>query len=124
MTEKLVYIASKYNDKTAGAKLRNTHISFDAARELYSKSNHQLVPYSPLWTHFLDERMDYMGDPPRDNPFWYAFDNVIIPKCDALIKLTKDGESTGADNEEILAKKLGIPVYYSINECILHEAHS
>jgi len=118
MTEKLVYIASKYNDKTAGAKLANTHISFDAARELYKKSNHQLVPYCPLWTHFLDERMDYLRDDPRSNEFWYAFDNVIVPKCDAMLKITKQGESTGADNEEILAKKLGIPVFYSVDEIV------
>lgn len=118
MNEKLIYIASQYNDKTSGDKLRNTHISLDAATELYEKSNHKLVPYPPLWTHYLDERMDYLKYPPRSNEYWYAFDNAIIPKCDGLIKLTKQGESKGADAEEVLAKSLGIPVFYSIEDCI------
>lgn len=114
----LVYIASKYNDNTAGAKLSNTHVSFDAAIELYKQSKHELVPYSPLWTHFLDERMDYLREPKMENADWYEFDNVIIPKCDKLLKLTALGVSKGADMEEVLAKKLGIPVYYSMAEII------
>lgn len=118
---KLIYIASKYNDPSHGQKLANTHKSFDAARILYEKSDHMLVPYSPLWTHFLDERMEYLGDPPKPNAYWYEFDNVIIPKCDGLLKLTKMGESKGADAEEILAKSLDIPVYYSMEQ-ILDEA--
>ena len=122
--EKLIYIASKYSDINSGAKLKNTHVSFDAAIELYEKSNHQLVPYPPLWTHFLDERMDYLGYPPRPNEYWYAFDNVIVPRCDSMIKLTKTGVSKGADAEEDLFKKLGKPVYYSIMDCCVHEAHS
>ncbi len=118
MNEKLAYVASKYHTDTAGGKLKNTHISIDAAIEVYEKSKHNIVPYPPLWTHFMDERMDYLGMTPRPNEYWYAFDNVIIPKCDLMVKLTKMGESKGADMEEVLAKKLGIPVFYSIDEMI------
>lgn len=117
----LVYIASKYNEKTTGAKLRNTHISIDAGIELYKKSNHKHIPHCPLLTHWIEERMDYNGEPPRENEFWYEYDNQIIPLCGALIKLTKPGESKGADMEEQLANKLEIPVYYSVDEFLESE---
>lgn len=115
---KLVYIASKYNAPFTGARLRNVHINFDAAAEMYMASHHELVPYSPLWTHFLDERMMYTDNTTRSNEYWYEFDNAIIPKMDALLKLTKPGESKGADMEEVLAHKLKIPVFYSIMEIL------
>jgi len=114
----LVYIASKYSAETSGERLRNTHISIDAADELYQKSGRKIVPYPPLWTHYMDERRDYLGKSKMENEEWYAYDNAIIPKCDAMIKLTAHGVSHGADEEEKLAIKLGIPVYYSIDECI------
>lgn len=60
--------------------------------------------------------MDYLGMPPRENEFWYAFDNLIIPKCDAVFKFSKDGESRGADAEEKLAKELGLILYHNFDE--------
>lgn len=114
----MVYIASKYHELTTGGRLRNVHKSFDAAKELYQRSEHNLVPYSPLWTHFLDERIMYTDSTTRSNEWWYAFDNSIIPKMDALLKLTKPGESKGADLEEQLANSLKIPVFYSIEEIL------
>jgi hypothetical protein len=39
-----------------------------------------------------------------------------LAKCDCLLRLP--GESKGADNEVFWAKKLGMPVYYSIQEAI------
>ena len=115
---KMVYIASKYNEPSSGARLQNTHINFDFAIELYTRSKHELVPYSPLWTHFLDERMQYLKMGERENEFWYEFDNAIIPKMDAMLKVTKWGESKGADAEEVLAEHLKIPVFYTMEQIL------
>lgn len=119
--EKLVYIAGKYYEKSIGARLFNTHKMIDAGIELYIKSNKKLVPYIPTWTHWMEERMDYLKYPERPNEFWYAFDDVFLPKCDALVKICDLGISKGADLEEKLAKKLNIPVYYSIKEILEKE---
>ena len=62
--------------------------------------------------------MDYLGYPKRPNSYWYDYDNLIIPICDGLLKISKDGESKGADAEEALAVKLGKPVYHSVEEVL------
>ena len=49
-----------------------------------------------------------------DYDFWLAYDMEWLKVCDCVLRL--DGESPGADKEDELAKKLGIPVYYSIGE--------
>lgn len=116
---KMVYIASKYNEPSSGARLRNTHIQLDMAANLYMSSHHELVPYAPTWTHYLDERMMYTDNTQRANEYWYEFDNAILPKMDAVLKLTKPGESKGADMEEVLAHKLGIPVFYTLGEILI-----
>jgi len=40
----------------------------------------------------------------------------IIPRCDALLRL--EGASKGADEDVRLAKELGIPVYYELEEIL------
>lgn len=118
INKKLIYIAGKYYEKSIGARLANTHKMIDIGIELYLKSEKKLVPYVPTWTHYMEERMDYRGYPERPNEFWYEFDNVILPKCDAILKICDRGISKGADLEEDLAKKLEIPVYYSLFDII------
>lgn len=115
---KIIYVAGKYFEVTYGARLANTHKMIDAGVELYEKSNHFLVPYVPTWTHWMEERMDYLRLPQRPNEWWYEFDNNFLPKCDAVLKISARGISKGADLEEDLAKKLGIPVFYSVDECL------
>jgi hypothetical protein len=46
----------------------------------------------------------------------YPVAHRLITKCDAILRLK--GESTGADNDVKVAKELGLPVYYSIEEII------
>ena len=118
MVKLLVYIAGKYWEKTIGARLANTHKMIDVGIELYKKSHCDLVPYIPTWTHWMEERMDYNGEPKKPNEWWYEFDNVFLPKCSALIKISERGNSKGADLEEDLAESLGIPVYFTVDECI------
>jgi hypothetical protein len=49
-------------------------------------------------------------------------DNEWVLRCDALLRLP--GESQGADAEVELAKKHGIPVFYSIEELTAAEIAS
>lgn len=115
----IVYLAYKYNAPSDGERLRNTDYVIDKAIEIYERSGHKMYPHIPHLTHYIEKRMDYLGYPARPNEYWYDFDNLILPKCDILLKLSKDGESKGADAEEQLAKSLGIPVVYSIVELLL-----
>jgi len=110
----IIYIAGKYYAKTAGERLKNTHKAIDWGVRVYTEKGH--YPVIPHTTHWVEERMDYNGYPDRTNEFWYAFDNFIIPRCDAIFKFSKDGESKGADAEEQLGKKLGLKIYHSFDE--------
>ena len=120
---KIVYVAGKYYEKTIGARLANTHICIDIAIELYEKSNKKLIPYVPVWTHWMEERMDYLRYPERPNEYWYAFDDNFMPKMDLFLKTCETGVSKGADAEEKLAKSLNIPVYYSLKEILERESN-
>ena len=114
----ITYVAGKYNAPNDGAKLYNTNQAIDKGIELYEGSKHQIYPLIPHFTHWMEKRMDYLHMPPRENFYWYQFDNLIIPKCDGLLKISKDGESKGADAEEALATKLGLPIYRTVDEVL------
>jgi len=114
----IIYVAGKYNASTDGGRLLNTHKAIDIAIALYEQSHHKIYPVVPHLTHWIEKRMDYLGMPPRENSYWYQFDNLIIPKCDGLLKISKDGESKGADAEEALAIKLDKPIYRTVDEVL------
>ncbi len=101
----IIYVAGRYNAPSSGDKLRNTHEAIDIGIELMKLGHYVIIPHL---THFIDERMDYNAEPPRPNEFWYKFDNLIIPKCDALFLRS---HSKGADMELELAKKLRLTIY-------------
>jgi len=109
----IIYIAGKYHAPTDGERLRNTNHAIDVGIKVYKMGHYPLIPHL---THWIEKRMDYNGEPPRENNYWYDFDNLIIPKCDALLKISRDGESKGADAEEKLAKRLGMPIFHSLKE--------
>jgi len=46
----------------------------------------------------------------------YPIAHRLITKCDAILRLK--GESSGADNDVKIARELGLPVYYHIEEII------
>jgi hypothetical protein len=46
----------------------------------------------------------------------YPVAHRLITKCDAILRI--EGESTGADNDVKIARELGLPVYYHIEEII------
>lgn len=106
----IIYIAGKYSAPTWGERTKNTHEAIDLGIHLIDLGHYPVIPHL---THFIDERMDYLGFPPRDAEYWYRFDNKIIPKCDALFLRS---HSKGADAELELAKSLGLKIYYSLTE--------
>lgn len=101
-----VYIAAPY---TKGDVAMNVRSVIEAADELVRLG---FAPYLPHLTHF------WHLVSPHPIEFWYANDNEWLPMCDALLRLP--GESHGADDEITLAQKLGIPVFYSIDN-LVHE---
>ena len=110
----IIYVAGKYNAPSDGARLKNTNKAIDMGIRIYKEKGH--YPHIPHLTHWIEKRMDYNGEPPRENDYWYVFDNMIIPKCDGLIRICKQGESKGADAEYELAKKLGIQIFETFED--------
>lgn len=98
-----IYIAAPY---TKGDVAINVNRVFKVADKLVAKGH---IPYIPHWTHF------WHLISPKDYSFWITYDETfIVHWAEALLRL--EGESCGADNEVSLARSLGIPVYYNIEE--------
>lgn len=95
-----VYIASPY---TLGDVAVNVKNQMDAADLLM---NAGLAPFVPLYSHF-----QHMAHP-RPYQDWIKLDNEWVLACDAVLRLP--GESTGADDEVVLASENQIPVFYTI----------
>jgi len=110
----IIYVAGKYNAPTDGARLKNTNKAIDMGIRIYTEKGH--YPVVPHLTHWIEKRMDYKGMPPRENEFWYDFDNIILPSCEGFIKICNDGESKGADLEEKLAKEKGLIIFDSFDD--------
>lgn len=68
------------------------------------------MPFAPLLGHYVDVHYRF------DCHWWLEYDLIWLRLCDCVLRL--DGESDGADREVEEAKKLGIPVYYSLSELI------
>ena len=99
-----IYIASPYLN---GDKEENVMRQINAWHALVVNG---YTPYAPLLGHYIDKHY------PFDCKWWLEFDLKWLEVCDAVLRL--DGESNGADKEVEHAKKLGIPVYYSLSEIV------
>lgn len=102
-----VYIASPY---TLGDPAINTRFQLRMWDVLHDIG---VVPIAPLWSHFQHLHS------PRPYGDWVAYDNEIITRCDACVRLTATDEasgyrqhvSSGADAEVRLFQSLGKPVF-------------
>lgn len=105
-----VYIASPY---TNGWMPTNVKRQFDISGKLMELG---YWPYVPLLTHFLELYTHY----PEHK--WLELDFVYLKTCNALLRIKPIDESgreissKGADQEESLARKEGIPVFYNIED--------
>lgn len=112
MFRPLVYVASPYS---TGDPCINTNFQLRIFDRLMDEG--YVWPYVPLWSHFQHTAF------PRPYEDWIEYDKVIIPKCQALLRLSAVGpggylvcESRGADGEVALADSLDIPVFYDISD--------
>jgi hypothetical protein len=64
----------------------------------------------PIWTKAGGKKV---GDDLYDK-ILHPTAGRLLQHCDAVLRLP--GKSSGADNDEKIARELGIPVYYDINE--------
>lgn len=115
MSKPWVYIASPY---TAGDQAQNVRFQLKVWNLLVD--NGRVTPIAPLWSHFQHLHQ------PRPYDSWVAYDNEIISRCDACLRLAAfdasngyhQHESRGADAEVALFKSLGRPVFFSIEEML------
>lgn len=102
-----VYIASPY---TQGDQATNTRFQMRIWDALFDVG---VIPIAPLWSHF-----QHLHNP-RPYREWVEYDNAIIERCDACLRLTATDETTGynqhasagADAEVRLFESLGKPVF-------------
>lgn len=101
-----VYVAGPISK---GDVFQNLRRGIDAGAELRKRG------FAPFVPHY-----DFLAYMYRDDVWNYetvlANDFDWISKCDAILRLP--GESAGADREEAHARKIGVPIYYSLEELV------
>jgi len=98
-----VYIASAY---TKGDVAINVRKVIEVADELVKLGHTPFIPHLTHFWHLIS---------PKEINFWYEYDNSFLDHwAECLLRL--DNESIGADKEVARARRLGIPVYYSIDD--------
>lgn len=95
-----IYIAGPYTKGDVAENVRNAVY----AGNLVAHRGH--MPFIPHLTHFWHMLI------PHEIDFWYAQDIEWLRVCDALLRI--EGESTGADREEEIAREMGIPIYTNV----------
>jgi hypothetical protein len=96
-----VYISAPYSN---GDIVTNIRRAIEAADKLARQGHTPYIPHLSLLWHLVS---------PKDYDFWLDYDmRFIMDWADCILRL--DGESKGADKEVELARKLYLPVYYSL----------
>lgn len=101
-----IYVAGPY---TRGDVMRNIRYAIEAGDELLQ---YGLVPFVPHLTGFWHIMF------PHEYGTWMEYDSEWLKSCDALLRI--DGDSDGADFEVRMAKKLGIPIFYSTSDVLTY----
>lgn len=86
----------------------NTRVACEAFQKLFDDG--RCVPFTALWGHFHIRFLSIGYDYDK----WLDWCFEMLEGCQALLRLP--GESSGADREVAIAKQLGIPVFYSVEE--------
>jgi hypothetical protein len=106
----LIYVAGPYTADTDEGQERNTEEAMRAGAEILRRGHTPLIPHLSHYFDLWHERCYGERLPPET---YYAWDNVLLERCDALLFL---GPSKGANAERALAESLGMPVYTSVNQ--------
>ena len=101
MVDRRVYIAGPY---TLGDIAVNVATAMHIGSELMDAGYSVYVPHLSHFMHMLN---------PKKYERWLEHDIVWLSLCNIVLRL--EGESKGADKEVLEAKRLGIPVYYSLH---------
>ena len=99
-----IYVAGPY---TIPDPCVNTHVAINAGQSLL---DYGFIPFVPHVSHFWHTMI------PNAYEKWLEWDFEWIKVCDGLVRLP--GKSSGADKEVELAKSLGMPVFFSIQEVL------
>lgn len=97
-----IYIAGPY---TKGDVIINIRRAIDAAEEISKKGHTPFIPHLTAYWHLIY---------PHELEFWYNYDNEWLKSCDALYRIP--GVSAGANMEVDLARKLGLIIYWKLEE--------
>lgn len=97
-----VYIAGPYSK---GNVMSNIREAIFAADWVWAARHAPFVPHLTGFWHVVS---------PHPYEKWLELDFEWLAACDALIRLP--GESAGADREVAHAKKMGVPVFFSVPE--------
>ena len=62
-----------------------------------------------------------MHSGPIFQKYQYPVAARLLQRCDAVLRIP--GESRGADQDVALARELGLPVYFDVNDIPLAESH-
>lgn len=103
-----VYIAGPMS--TSGEPGPNLHAAAVAASTLMLHGFQAFVPHVTWFLHAIC--------PTIDVSLWQEWDRLWITRCDALLRLP--GRSVGADREVAWAEQIGIPVFHSVNDILIH----
>ena len=102
--QKIVYVAGPYTKGDVALNVRN---AVQTGMVIADRGHYPVIPHL---THFMHLMF------PKGYDYWITLDNIIIPKCDALIQLP--GKSKGADKEALLAINYGLQVFIDLRRLI------
>jgi len=98
----LIYISAPY---TLGDTAQNVRRAIEVADILLARGHIPFIPHLTHFWHFIS---------PKTHREWMEIDKAILERCDAVLRL--DGESRGADEEVAHAEKMGLKIYWSLEE--------
>jgi hypothetical protein len=98
-----VYIAGPYSSDPVG-NTRSAMAVWDHLRRA------GVVPFCPHWTMF----QHFLTPSPYED--WLKFDLAWLARCDAVLRLP--GASPGADREVAEARRLSLPVFYTVENLL------
>ncbi|KWE61674.1 hypothetical protein [Burkholderia sp. MSMB2157WGS] len=116
MTPRLVLVAGPYRSGTDGDPARiaaNLHRLEAAALAVYRRGH---VPMIGEWVSLplaAAAGSTRVGDAIGET-FLYPAAHRLLRRCDAVLRI--DGGSRGADADVALARRLGKPVYFAVDE--------
>lgn len=100
-----VYVASPY---TLGGVEANVVASIEAGEAIVATG--KAIPVLPLLSHLWEVNR------PHSYEFWIHYTMWLLSTCDMVVRLP--GESKGADGEVAEAERLGLPVFFGLDDLL------